>query len=63
MCGSERCNECTFHPSVVEVENRAFEDCNNLREAVFNDVLQEIGNGAFHDCTYYYKRHTAIYCY
>ena len=40
-----------FHPSVVEVENEAFKNCNNLREVVFNDGLQKIGSKAFYYCT------------
>ena len=40
-----------FHPSVIEVENRAFEDCNYLREAVFNEGLKKIGAAAFWKCT------------
>ena len=39
-----------FHPSVVEVENRAFSNCNNLNEVVLNDGLQKIGSYAFRKC-------------
>ena len=39
-----------FHPSVVEVENKAFIGYNNLREVVFNDGLQKIGYLAFCGC-------------
>ena len=40
-----------FHRSVVEVEKRAFRDCQQLREMVFNDGLQKIGVSAFLNCT------------
>ena len=40
-----------FHPSVIMVENKAFYDCKQLREVVFNDGLQKIGQGAFRQCT------------
>ena len=40
-----------FHPSVIEVENDAFEDCIELREVVLNDGLKKIGWWAFYDCT------------
>ena len=40
-----------FHPSVVEVENRAFERCCYLKEVEFNDGLKKIGQWAFHKCT------------
>jgi len=39
-----------FHPSVIEVEDEAFRNCNNLREVVFNDGLQKIGTTAFWGC-------------
>ena len=39
-----------FHPSVVEVEKRAFQDCKQLREVVFNDGLRKIGWQAFRSC-------------
>ena len=39
-----------FHPSVVEVEDDAFDRCYSLREVVFNDGLQKIGIGAFRYC-------------
>ena len=39
-----------FHPSVTEVENRAFEDCIELRKVMFNDGLRKIGQYAFWDC-------------
>ena len=39
-----------FHPSVVEVEKRAFCDCNQLREVVFHDGMQKIGKLAFARC-------------
>ena len=40
-----------FHPSVVEVEDYAFHDCEQLREVVFNDGLKKIGKLAFYSCT------------
>ena len=40
-----------FHPSVVEVENKAFDRCGDLREVVFNDGLKKIGYAAFYNCT------------
>ena len=40
-----------FHPSVGEVEDRAFEDCNYLREVIFNERLQKIGASAFNYCS------------
>ena len=40
-----------FHRSVVEVEDEAFRDCNNLREVVLHDGLQKIGYAAFCKCT------------
>ena len=40
-----------FHPSVIEVEEEAFHDCNNLREVVFRGVPREIGFHAFFGCT------------
>ena len=46
-----------FHPSVVEVEDDAFHDCNKLREVVFNDGLQKIGRYAF-----YHLAHQAVVC-
>ena len=40
-----------FHPSVIEVEEEAFEDCKQLREIIFNNGLQKIGQYAFHRCS------------
>ena len=40
-----------FHPSVVEVENRAFLRCDKLRKVIFNGGLQKIGYAAFRGCT------------
>ena len=40
-----------FHPSVVEVESQAFDECRNLSEVVFNNSLQMIGDRAFWACT------------
>ena len=40
-----------FHPSVIEVENWAFQYCNKLRGVVFNDGLQKIKGSAFSWCT------------
>jgi len=39
-----------FHQSVVEVEEKAFEDCKQLKEVILNDGLREIGEEAFHHC-------------
>ena len=39
-----------FHPSVVEVKSKAFKDCKQLREVVFNEGLQKIGIYAFYNC-------------
>jgi hypothetical protein len=39
-----------FDPSVVEVADKAFEDCRQLREVVLNDELQKIGSAAFDNC-------------
>ena len=52
MCGSERCNNCTiYHPSVIEVEDEAFDNCTQLGEVILNDLLQKIGSYAFRSCT------------
>ena len=40
-----------FHPSIIEVEDRAFIYCKQLIEVVFNDGLQKIGIGAFQECS------------
>ena len=40
-----------FHPSVVEVENDAFQYCNKLRGVLLNDGLQKIYKLAFSNCT------------
>ena len=40
-----------FHPSVVEVENEAFRECNILREVVLKEGLRTIGENAFRSCT------------
>ena len=40
-----------FHPSVAEVENHVFCNCNKLREVIFNEGLQKIGDKAFCYCT------------
>ena len=39
-----------FHPTVIEVEDEAFSNCNKLREVVFNEDLQKIGWNAFYEC-------------
>ena len=40
-----------FHPSVTEIDEKAFQNCNNKLEAVvLNDDLTEIGESAFSDC-------------
>ena len=40
-----------FHPSVVEVEDKAFRGCKQLRKVVFNDGLKNIGWKAFEECS------------
>ena len=40
-----------FHPSVVEVDNHAFEYCWKLKEVVLNEGLQKIGKNAFESCS------------
>ena len=40
-----------FHPSVIEVENEAFEKCNNLKGVILNEGLQKIGLWSFCYCT------------
>ena len=40
-----------FHPSVVEVEDEAFKDCDHLSEVVLNEGLQKISWRAFYCCT------------
>jgi len=40
-----------FHPSVTEVQEEAFKDCNKLKEVVLSDNITKIGNGSFQDCT------------
>ena len=37
--------------SVTEINERAFGDCSNLREVVFNEGLENTGMGAFGQCT------------
>ena len=39
-----------FHPSVANVDRKAFEGCTELREAVLNDGLRVIGKSAFSGC-------------
>jgi len=39
-----------FHPSVVEVEEKVFCECNELEEVVLNEGLQSIGYKAFYRC-------------
>ena len=39
-----------FHPSVVEVDDDAFEDRKQLIEVILNDGLKEIGDYAFNGC-------------
>ena len=39
-----------FHPSVVEVENEAFQGCNKLKKVILNDGLQKIWHGSFCNC-------------
>ena len=38
------------HPSVVEVQDKAFKDCKELREVVLNEGLKKIGKYAFSCC-------------
>jgi len=40
-----------FHPSVVEVEEEAFEGCSVLKKVVFNVGVKKIGDKAFYNCT------------
>ena len=40
-----------FHPSVIEVENRAFQYCKQLKGVVFNVGLKKIGQCAFQGCS------------
>ena len=40
-----------FHPSVTEVENKAFQHCKHLRKIVFHEGLQKIGEATFASCT------------
>ena len=40
-----------FHPSVTEVHDEAFKDCNKLKEVVLSDSITKIGNGSFKGCT------------
>ena len=40
-----------FHPTVTEIGNYAFYDCNNLREVTFNDGVQKISGNAFYNCS------------
>ena len=40
-----------FHPSVVEVDDKAFQSCYSLRKVVFNDGLKKIGQLAFYSCS------------
>jgi len=39
-----------FHPSVIEVEEAAFQDCRQLKEVVLNEGLKKIGRMAFKTC-------------
>ncbi|KAL7524645.1 hypothetical protein ACHAXR_001799 [Thalassiosira sp. AJA248-18] len=38
-----------FHPSVTEIPNEAFHDCNQLKVVVLNEGLQKIGQDAFYN--------------
>ena len=40
-----------FHPSVVHVDNEAFQYCRSLKEVVLNKGLKSIGGQAFEKCT------------
>ena len=40
-----------FHPSVTEVHDEAFKDCNKLKEVVLSDGITQIGNRSFQGCT------------
>ena len=40
-----------FHPSVIEVENEAFQRCYNLKEVILHEGLQKIGWRAFQFCS------------
>ena len=39
-----------FHHSVIEVQEKAFQDCISLREVVLNEGLKKIGRKAFQKC-------------
>ena len=39
-----------FHPSVVEIEEKAFKDCTKLQKVVFNESLKKIGSNASESC-------------
>jgi len=39
-----------FHPSVTEVHDEAFKDCNKLKVVVLSDGINKIGNGSFKGC-------------
>ena len=39
-----------FHPSVIVINNNAFNGCKSLKEVVLNNGLRKIGEYAFRDC-------------
>jgi len=39
-----------IHPSIVKIEDEAFNRCEQLKEVVFNEGLQSIGESAFRYC-------------
>ncbi|KAL7527062.1 hypothetical protein ACHAXR_001781, partial [Thalassiosira sp. AJA248-18] len=39
-----------FHPSVTEIPDEAFLDCDQLKVVVLNEGLQKVGKWAFYNC-------------
>lgn len=50
VCTSRDVTHVRFHSSVIQVQDRAFDDCIELREVIFNDGLRHIRQAAFWDC-------------
>jgi len=46
----ENVTHVRFHHSVIEVQEKAFQDCISLREVVLNEGLKKIGKYAFRKC-------------
>ena len=54
QCYKEKTIERVFIPkSVKEIQDSAFEDCENLREVIFEEgsALKKIGESAFRNCS------------